>query len=130
MVSAPANAPRSREMWLCNVARPRRGASPPQTRTTSRSAVIWAIIAGFSIGITLTLALSLFGLRTRHYVKAGALSGMAQAAGYTLAALGPIAIGAVHDATESWTPALAILVALVVVQMVFGALASGPKTIA
>ena len=92
-------------------------------------AVIWAIIAGFSIGITLALALSLFGLRTRHYAKAGALSGMAQAAGYTLAALGPIAIGAVHDATASWTPALAILVALVVVQTVFGALASRPKTI-
>ncbi|WP_326950800.1 MULTISPECIES: MFS transporter [unclassified Amycolatopsis] len=92
-------------------------------------AVIWAVIAGFSIGITLTLALSLFGLRTRHYAEAGALSGMAQAAGYTLAALGPIAIGAVHDATASWTPALAILVALVVVQTVFGALASRPKTL-
>ncbi len=92
-------------------------------------AVIWAVIAGFAGGITLALALSLFGLRTRHHAEAGALSGMAQAGGYTLAALGPIAIGAVHGATASWTPALAILVALVVVQAVCGALASRPKTI-
>ena len=92
-------------------------------------AVLWAIIAGFAIGVTLALALSLFGLRTRHYSEAGALSGMAQSAGYTLAALGPIAIGAVHDATASWTPALAVLAALAVVQTVFGALASRPKTI-
>jgi CP family cyanate transporter-like MFS transporter len=92
-------------------------------------AVLWAIIAGFAGGVTLALALSLFGLRTRHYAEAGALSGMAQSAGYTLAALGPIAIGAVHDVTASWKPALAILVVLAVVQTVFGALASRPKTI-
>jgi CP family cyanate transporter-like MFS transporter len=91
--------------------------------------VIWAVIAGFSSGITLALALSLFGLRTRHYAEAGALSGMAQAVGYTLAALGPIAIGAVHDATASWTPALTIMLALVAVQVVFGALAARPRTI-
>jgi cyanate transporter len=92
-------------------------------------AAAWAIIAGFAGGITLALALSLFGLRTRHHAEAGALSGMAQAVGYSLAALGPVTIGAVHDATASWTPALAVLLALAVVQAVFGALASRPRTI-
>ncbi|MFI9387097.1 CynX/NimT family MFS transporter [Kutzneria sp. NPDC052558] len=92
-------------------------------------AMAWAIIAGLSSGITLALSLSLFGLRTRDHAEAGALSGMAQAAGYTLAAIGPIAIGAVHDATASWSPPLAVLLSLVVVQTVFGALAARPKTI-
>ncbi|MFD2474357.1 CynX/NimT family MFS transporter [Amycolatopsis silviterrae] len=91
--------------------------------------VLWAIVAGFAGGITLALSLSLFGLRTKHYADAGALSGMAQAAGYTLAALGPIAIGAIHDATSSWTPALGVLIGLALVQTVFGALASRPRTI-
>ncbi|WP_037357953.1 CynX/NimT family MFS transporter [Amycolatopsis orientalis] len=92
-------------------------------------AVAWAVLAGLAGGITLALALSLFGLRTKNYSDAGALSGMAQSAGYTLAALGPIAIGAVHDAASSWTPALGVLIGLAVVQTVFGALASRSKTI-
>ncbi|GAA1027486.1 MULTISPECIES: CynX/NimT family MFS transporter [Amycolatopsis] len=93
------------------------------------AAVVWAVLAGFAGGITLALALSLFGLRTKDYSDAGALSGMAQSAGYTLAAVGPIAIGAIHDATSSWTPALGVLIALALVQTVFGGLASRPRTI-
>ncbi|GAB3371690.1 CynX/NimT family MFS transporter [Amycolatopsis echigonensis] len=93
-------------------------------------AVLWAVFAGLAGGSTLALALSLFGLRTKNYSDAGALSGMAQSAGYTLAALGPIAIGAIHDATSSWTPALCVLIGLALVQAVFGGLASRPKTIA
>ncbi|WP_370938506.1 CynX/NimT family MFS transporter [Amycolatopsis sp. cg13] len=92
-------------------------------------AVVWAVLAGFAGGITLALALSLFGLRTKDYADAGALSGMAQSAGYTLAALGPIVIGAIHDAASSWTPALGVLIGLALVQTVFGGLASRPRTI-
>ncbi|WP_134663507.1 MULTISPECIES: MFS transporter [unclassified Amycolatopsis] len=92
-------------------------------------AVLWAVFAGLAGGSTLALALSLFGLRTKDYSDAGALSGMAQSAGYTLAALGPIVIGAIHDAASSWTPALGVLIALALVQTTFGALASRPKTI-
>lgn len=92
--------------------------------------MLWAVFAGLAGGSTLALALSLFGLRTKDYSDAGALSGMAQSAGYTLAALGPIVIGAIHDAASSWTPALGVLIALALVQTTFGALASRPKTIA
>jgi CP family cyanate transporter-like MFS transporter len=90
---------------------------------------LWACLAGLAGGTTLALALSLFGLRTRDHDTAGALSGMAQSIGYTLAAVGPIAIGAVHQTSASWTPAITILVALAIVQTVFGALASRPRTI-
>ncbi|ATY11318.1 MFS transporter [Amycolatopsis sp. AA4] len=93
------------------------------------AAVLWAVMAGFAGGTTLALALSLFGLRTKDYADAGALSGMAQSAGYTLAAVGPVVIGAVHDVASSWTPALGVLIGLALVQTVFGGLASRPRTL-
>jgi CP family cyanate transporter-like MFS transporter len=55
---------------------------------------------------------------------------MAQSVGYVLAAAGPIAAGALHDATGSWTPALAILVGLLAVLGVFGYLAGRARVIA
>jgi CP family cyanate transporter-like MFS transporter len=93
-------------------------------------AALWASIAGISAGANLVLALSLFGLRTRDHDRAGALSGMAQSVGYGLAALGPLLIGAAHDATGSWTPALILLLAFVVGQGAFGALASRSRYVA
>jgi MFS transporter, CP family, cyanate transporter len=90
-------------------------------------AAVWASIAGFSAGGTLVLALSLFGLRTRHHDQAAALSGMAQSIGYALAALGPIVVGAVHDATDSWPTVLLLLIAIGVVQGIVGTLASRPR---
>lgn len=83
-------------------------------------AAVWAGLAGFAGGGTIVLALSLFGLRTAHHTQAAALSGMAQSLGYLVAAAGPIAVGALHDATGSWTPALIVLVALEVILIGFG----------
>ncbi|GAB3574641.1 MFS transporter [Leifsonia lichenia] len=91
---------------------------------------IWASMAGLAGGSSIVLALSFFGLRTRHHDQAAALSGMAQSVGYVLAAAGPIAAGALHDATGSWTPALAILVGLLAVLGVFGYLAGRARVIA
>ena len=45
---------------------------------------------------------------------------MSQSVGYSLAALAPLAVGALHGATGSWTPALILLLALVVPQLVIG----------
>ena len=91
---------------------------------------VWASMAGLAGGSSIVLALSFFGLRTRHHDQAAALSGMAQSVGYVLAAAGPIAAGALHDATGSWTPALAILTGLLVVLAVFGYLAGRARVIA
>ena len=52
---------------------------------------------------------------------------MAQSIGYTLAAVGPIAIGAIDDATQSWKMALITLIVLAVVQAAFGSLVTGPR---
>ncbi len=47
-----------------------------------------------------------------------------QTVGYVIAALAPFAIGAIHDVTGSWTPALIVLLALLVPQLIAG-LAAG-----
>lgn len=72
--------------------------------------VLWVCLAGVGCGSSIVLALSFFGLRTRDHGQAASLSGMAQSVGYLLAAAGPVAVGALHDVSGSWTPALVVLV--------------------
>lgn len=90
---------------------------------------VWAGFIGIGGGGTIVLSLSFFGLRTRHHSHAASLSGMAQCAGYVLAAVGPVAFGAMHDALGSWKPALACLVGVTVVLTVFGYLAGRDRTL-
>ena len=65
-------------------------------------ALVWTAGIGLAGGATISLALALFALRTRDGTDAAALSGMAQSIGYGLAAVGPFALGALHDATDGW----------------------------
>lgn len=62
----------------------------------------WAILLGLGQGGTFSLALTLIVLRSRDAHVAANLSGMAQGIGYTIASLGPLAVGVVHDATGDW----------------------------
>jgi MFS transporter, CP family, cyanate transporter len=91
---------------------------------------IWATIAGLAGGASIVLALSFFGLRTIDHTQAASLSGMAQCIGYLLAAIGPVAVGALHDATGSWTPALIVLIAVFVALAIAGLLAGRRRVIA
>jgi CP family cyanate transporter-like MFS transporter len=91
--------------------------------------VIWAIFAGIGGGAGIVLALSLFGLRTSDHTRAASLSGMAQSVGYLLAAAGPVAVGALHDATDSWTPALVVLLVIEVLLVLSGYLAGRDRTV-
>jgi CP family cyanate transporter-like MFS transporter len=63
----------------------------------------WAIVLGLGQGGTFSLALTLIVLRSRDSHVAANLSSMAQAIGYTLASLGPFAVGVVHDWTGNWS---------------------------
>lgn len=63
----------------------------------------WAILLGLGQGGTFSLALTLIVLRSRDAHVAANLSSMAQGIGYTLASLGPFAVGVVHDWTSGWT---------------------------
>ncbi len=81
---------------------------------------LWAILLGLGFGTGFTLVLALFVLRAHDISHAVALSGMAQSVGYALAAVGPIAVGALHDATGGWTAPLAVLVGVAAVDLAFG----------
>ena len=52
-----------------------------------------------------------------------------QTVGYLIAAVAPFAIGAVHDITGSWTPALFVLLALLVPQLIVGLAAARDRLV-
>ncbi|MFI1254725.1 CynX/NimT family MFS transporter [Streptomyces netropsis] len=70
---------------------------------------LWAVLLGIGQGGALGLALTMMVLRTRDAHTAARLSGMAQTWGYLLAAVGPFALGAVHQATGGWTVPIVLL---------------------
>jgi CP family cyanate transporter-like MFS transporter len=72
---------------------------------------LWCAAMGLASGALFSLALTLFALRAPDARSAADLSGMAQSVGYLLAAIGPTALGLVHDLTGAWTLPLLLLVA-------------------
>lgn len=69
----------------------------------------WASILGVSLGGNFGMALLFIVLRTKDTETANELSGMAQSAGYTLAAIGPALFGGLHDLIGNWTTPLMFL---------------------
>lgn len=90
-------------------------------------ALLWSMLIGMALGSWIVFCLASFSLRTRNHRHAASLSGMAQSFGYLLAALGPFALGALHDVTGSWTPPLVVLLCLQLVQLVSAYGASRPR---
>jgi CP family cyanate transporter-like MFS transporter len=73
------------------------------------------------------LCLVLINVRTRTHAGSVALSGFTQGLGYTLGALGPLAVGVLHQFTGSWTLALVVLTGTVLAAAVAGAVAARPR---
>ena len=73
-------------------------------------ALLWMALVGLGVGMALSLALTMIGLRSPDAVHAAELSSMAQTVGYLLAALGPLLIGLVYDVTGGWTVPLTLLI--------------------
>lgn len=86
-------------------------------------AVIWTIVFGFGSGATMILGLTFIGLRASSAHQAAALSGMAQAVGYLLAACGPPLMGKIHDASGAWHISLICVAVIALAMAVFGGLA-------
>lgn len=63
---------------------------------------MWAAVLGIGQGGVFAVALTLIVLRSRDAHVAGNLSSMAQGIGYTVASMGPLAVGLVHDYTGGW----------------------------
>ena len=76
------------------------------------------------------LALMLIVLRGGSVATTEGLSTLSQSVGYGLAAVFPLAVGALHGATGSWTPSLILLLALLVPQFAFGVAAGRNRRLA
>jgi CP family cyanate transporter-like MFS transporter len=81
---------------------------------------LWVSLLGVGQGASISLALTLFAMRTTDAREAARLSGMAQSLGYLLAATGPFLFGVLHDLTRSWSLPLALLFAVVIGQLFAG----------
>jgi CP family cyanate transporter-like MFS transporter len=92
------------------------------------STLTWLWVALIGIGpLTFPLALVLINLRTRTHAGAVALSGFVQSVGYVVVAIGPLAVGLLHDATGGWTVPLLFLLASALPLVVAGAVVARPR---
>ncbi|WVD63251.1 hypothetical protein RHO15_07135 [Utexia brackfieldae] len=86
-------------------------------------ALIWMLLFGLGTGAGIIIGLSMVGLRTHHPHQTAILSGMSQSFGYLLAAVGPIAMGALNGLFHSWSLVLWLCVLLAAVGASMGFLA-------
>jgi len=94
-----------------------------------RYAALWAVLFGLGTGAGIILGLTFVSLRTSTAHQAATLSGMAQSIGYLLAAVGPIAVGALHDAMGGWGVSLGLCTAVALLAAVMGVLAGRSRYI-
>ncbi|MFB8278913.1 CynX/NimT family MFS transporter [Nocardia colli] len=83
-------------------------------------ALVACTLLGLGAGVCLVLALTFQSQRATGPSETTALAGMAQSIGYLVAASGPLLLGILHDATDSWTGALLLLTALSVLMAAAG----------
>ncbi len=89
---------------------------------------IWVVFFGLAPGL-FPLALVLLSIRSRTPESAVALSGFVQSIGYAVAAVFPLLIGLLHDATDSWLIPLWVLVGVLVAVIPAGWVAGRRRTI-
>lgn len=93
------------------------------------AAIVWVALFALGQGGAIGLALTLMVLRSSHPKQAAELSGMAQAIGYSLAAIGPFAIGALHDWSGNWDVPLAVLLGATLPLLAAGVAAGRARTL-
>lgn len=84
---------------------------------------LWALLLGL-LNCAFPLALTMIGLRGRNAASVAQLSGFAQGIGYTVAAVGPLGVGALHEVFGSWNAPLALLLGCVVLELAAGLIAA------
>lgn len=82
-------------------------------------AVIGALITGAAAGIAFNLAIVFFTKKSGSSATT-AISGMAQSAGYVLAAVGPITFGWLKNILGSWQPVLLLTLGLALIMVLVG----------
>jgi len=91
--------------------------------------LLWAAILGVGQGACFPLALTMIVLRSAGVGDTARVSAMVQSGGYLVAAVVPLAAGALHQATGSWTAPLALLLGLTLPQAVAGLVAGRNRVI-
>jgi CP family cyanate transporter-like MFS transporter len=86
---------------------------------------LWILLGGFGPG-AFPVLLALINLRTRTSAGAASLSGFTQGIGYAVAAIGPLLVGVLYDATGTWTAALLFLIGTLVVLALAATVACRP----
>ncbi|MCK8676367.1 CynX/NimT family MFS transporter [Streptomyces lichenis] len=90
---------------------------------------LWSGLLGIGQGGAVGLALTLIVLRSGDAATASRLSGMSQTVGYLLAAVGPLAAGAVHQATGGWTVPIVLVLAVCAAALGVGLLAARDRRV-
>lgn len=86
---------------------------------------LWAFLLGLGGG-SFTWTLTMIARRARTTAGTATLSVTTQGFGYILAGIGPFGVGALHDATGSWTAPLIALIALSGFIALFGTIVARP----
>lgn len=92
--------------------------------------VIISFLTGFGSGIAFNEAIYFFTNKTTNPYQTAEVSGMAQSAGYLLAAFGPVIFGYIHDLANTWSLTMVILTLLSVVLVITGITINHHKPIA
>ncbi len=88
----------------------------------------WMWVAVLAVGQGgFPLILTAIGLRARTAEGTVALSAFTQSFGYVLAALGPLLVGVLYEATGGWTAPMGVLVVALAVQTVAGLVIARPR---
>ncbi|MEU5788236.1 MFS transporter [Micromonospora purpureochromogenes] len=91
-------------------------------------APLWVLLLALGQG-AFPLILTTIGLRARTAEGTVALSAFAQSTGYVIAALGPLLVGILYEATGGWTAPLGFLAAALAVQTTAGMVIARPRFI-
>ncbi|MEV0425168.1 MFS transporter [Micromonospora sp. NPDC050495] len=91
-------------------------------------APFWVLLLALGQG-AFPLILTTIGLRARTAEGTVALSAFAQSTGYLIAALGPLLVGILYEATGGWTAPLGFLLAALAVQTTAGLAIARPRHI-
>ena len=78
------------------------------------------MIEGLALGACFSLCMTFFSIRARTSEGSIALSGFGQSIGYLIAAVGPLFMGYLYDATQSWTVGIITLLVMSVGVFIFG----------
>jgi CP family cyanate transporter-like MFS transporter len=92
--------------------------------------VVIAFLTGFGAGLAFNEAIYFFTNKTTNPFQTAEVSGMAQSAGYLLAAFGPVIFGFLHEIFNTWSVTMVSLSVLSVILVVSGITINHHKPIA